>query len=224
MPPLRSPTCRPRKRKRRPRRRPTRSPSWPWFRLGFSPPIKRGGWVILGTRVASTCAWYVRRQRAGARGERGYSHPFSQTLSTSFLQLRQSEPPHRPPVFLPLNPRLTQSSVILCGLPFPLASNFSSLRPASMFGISSWLIFLSLFEMPHRCSVYRVPRDSRIICSGWPPACWELLGQVPGLVFFLFQCVPYRLLCPSFSAFCFPTFRQCPSTLISLYLQLSLLS
>lgn len=37
----------------------------------------------------------------------------------SFFQFRQSEPSHIPPGILPWNPRLTQSSVILCELPFP---------------------------------------------------------------------------------------------------------
>lgn len=74
--------------------------------------------MILGTRQPVHVPGMCDGNEQEPRGEGGSSHPFSQTLSTSFLQLRESEPSHHPPVFLPRNPRLTQSSVVLCGLPF----------------------------------------------------------------------------------------------------------
>lgn len=85
------------------------------------------------------------RRRPGCVGRGGCLWIcFLKLLQTSFFQLRQSEPSHIPPGSLPRNPRLTQSSAVRCGLPFPGIA-FGLLTP-SLDATSPLLKFLNLFE------------------------------------------------------------------------------
>ena len=120
---------------------------------------------------------------------------------------------------------------------FSLASNFGSLRPASMFATPSWLKFLNLFEKPRTkflassvfystCSDALFPGTPRYLLRLAPCLLRaSRSGASLGYPFFFSSNMysPSSFAQVRFSTFCFPTFRECPSTLIHLYLQLSLL-